>query len=371
MTDLADFVPALRSDFLRCEVDGETIVWSHMTAGPTLLDPVAALMLDVIDGEATVGQLSSEVSDEVGITLDVATEQIQRTVELFGGAGLLTASTSDTTANEAIAEQELFVNPCIPCMENSVRGMTSLSLRFGDRTVGVACDARRGVRKLRSALADHIVGDETEAPVGFVLTAPAGLQRTHHLADRSGFVHSQGRGLDAGLHALASHLTAFLPPEPGTVRVRAGAVVSGDQIVVCLFPLLLVPELAEGELAGAGFGLIDRLAIDIEVSSGRIVNPSIPWPTLADIGAGPGHLGPEVSGKVTTVVTASPAGSPALSRAASVVTLANGALHGDPREILDAVTRLIDCAHLASTQPEEGHLVKVLSGLRKAANQPL
>jgi hypothetical protein len=47
--------------------------------------------------------------------------------------------------------------------------------------------------------------------------------------DRTGFVLSEGRGLDPGIQALASHLTALLPPVPGTVRIRARAVVAGER----------------------------------------------------------------------------------------------------------------------------------------------
>ena len=97
-----------------------------------------------------------------------------------------------------------------------------------------------------------------------MLTAPQGLQRNHRLVDRSGFVLSEGRGLDSGLHALASHLTALLPPAPGTVRIRTRGVAAGDRTVLCLPPLLYFPEIGERDLAAAGLGLLDRLAVDVE-----------------------------------------------------------------------------------------------------------
>lgn len=366
MSELLDFVPTLRTDLLRHEMGGETIVWSPLAIEPTVLDPVATVMLDVIDGEATVGKLAIEVHEEVGVALDVAQQQVGRTVELFGRAGLLTASTSTTTAKVAIVNRELFVNPCTSCMENAVRGMTLLSLRFGDRTIGVACDARRGVRKLRSALIDHIV-DVPDAPVAFILTAPAGLQRSHHLADRSGFVLSDGRGFDSGLHALASHLTAFLPPAPGTVRVRAGAIADGESVVVCVFPLLLMPQIKVGVLADSHFGLIDRLALDIEVSTGRVVNPPIPWPNLAALGLGAEHLGPTGSGRVLAVLSPNLPGRPPPSRASVVATLAGGALHGEPRDVLQAVVRLIDGAEHRSTGLEAPAWSNVLASLRTPA----
>lgn len=365
MSRLADFVPTLRTDFLRRDVDGNSVVWSPLATEPTVLDPVAAVMLDVVDGEATVQQLAREVHEEVGVDLEVALDQVTRVVELFGHAGLLTASTTTTTAIEAIEQRELFVNPCSACMKNAVRGMTSLSLRFGDHIVGVACDSRRGTRKLRDALADHVVTDDHDAPVGFVITAPTGLQRSHQLSDRSGFVLSQGRGLDSGLRALAGHLTAFLPPAPGTVRVRARAVVEGNRIVVGLFPLLLMPRAQEVELAKLGYGLADRLALDIEVATGRIVNPAVPWPNLESLSAGPGHMSTEVSGHVASVLAAVPVGTPQPNRAEVVSMLASGALHGSPDDVLDAVTRLVAGAVLCSTVPDEGALMQALGEAHK------
>ena len=304
MTDLLDFVPALRTDFLRREVDGETVVWSPLAAEPVVLDPVATVMLDVIDGEASVGQLASEVHEEVGVELRRRPEPGRADGRaVWPSRASHRIDIDHDGCGRAIADRELFVNPCTSCMENAARGMTSLNLRFGDQTVGVACDSRRGVRKLRAALPDHVEESDGDVPVGFVLGAPVGLDRSHQLMDRSGLVHSKGRGLDAGLHALASHLTALLPLEPGTVRVRAGAVAAGDRTVVCLFPLLLVPRIEEAELAGAGYDRIDRLALDIDVATGRIVNPPIPWPGLTALGPAAGHLGPGRPGEVTAVVS--------------------------------------------------------------------
>lgn len=364
MTELLEFVPTLRADFLRREIDGETVVWSPLVGEPTVLDPVATVMLDVIDGQATVGQMATEVHEEVGVGPDIARHEVTRIVELFGGIGLLTASTSTTPASDAIAARELFVNPCISCMEGAVKSMSTMTLGFGDRRVGVACYPPRAARKLRSALGHHIVESSGDDPVGFVLTGPTNFQRSHKLADRSGFVHSEGRGLEAGMHALASHLTAFTPEAPGTVRVRASAVAAGGRIVVCLFPLLLLPRLDETTLSAAGYGAIDRLALDIDVATGSIVNPPIPWPDLSSLRPGPGHLGSCGTGDVVAVVSASQVGSPPPGRAAAAAELASGALSGTPGQVLEAVSRVVEEAEHRWTAPEEGRLVEVLAELR-------
>ena len=200
--------------------------------------------------------------------------------------------------------------------------MTSLNLRFGDHAVRVACDSWRGVRKLKASLADHVDDGLDDAPLAFVLTAPAGLIRTHHLVDRMGFVLSQARGLDSGLHALASHLTAFLSPPPGTVRIRARALMSADRIIVCLFPLLSVPPIDERALAHSGLAVVDRLALDVDIATGTVIGVPIPWPALAKLRPSSDHLGAGRSGAVAAVIEAAPAGSPAATRAAVVAKLA-------------------------------------------------
>jgi hypothetical protein len=359
---MLDFVPVLRPDTVRRTIDADTIVWSSLASAPTVLDPVDTVLLDVLDGEVTVGELATEVHDEVGLEIGAAQRRVSNVVNTFHVAGLLTASSSDADAADAIAGRELFVNPCIPCMSNAVEGMTSLSLRFGDRIVGVATDSRRAVRRLTAALGDHIDDRVDNAPVGFVLTAPAGFQRHHHLADRSGFVHSTGRGLTAGLHAVASHLTAFLPVAPGLVRIRAGAVVSDQgKAAVCLFPLLLVPPVDDEGLARAGWARIDRLAADIEVATGRIVNPDIPWSDLAELDAGAGHAGTGADLRPSLVLSLASPGVRPMTRAEVVASLASGALSGSPADVLDALIRLTDGLELGSVPPGPDAIVERLS----------
>ena len=67
MSDLLDGVPELRTGYLRRDLDGGCVVWSPVSTAPTALDPVATVMLDVIDGEASIGQLANEVHEEVGV----------------------------------------------------------------------------------------------------------------------------------------------------------------------------------------------------------------------------------------------------------------------------------------------------------------
>jgi len=368
-TDFLNFVPELRTDFARRDVGAECVVWSPLSTEPVVLDPLAAVMLAVVDGDASVGELATEVHEEIGVPLETARRQVTTIVDHLGRAGLLTSSISGTTAGEAIAQRDLFVAAPTPCSENASRlGTETIVLRLGRHTVRVACDSRRAARTLRAALADHVVDGDEDTPLAFVLTAPQGLTRTHLLVDRAGFVLSAARGIDAGLHALASHLTALLPPAPGTVRIRARAVTTGDRTVVCLFPLLHSPVIPERDLARSGLRLVDRLALDVDVATGAVTNPRIPWPALRDLDPGRAHVGPGGTSVVTAVLDAGPPiDAPPPTRAVVVAQLAAGGLHGSVGALLDATARLVEGAELHSTQPEITPIVELLRQLGPAA----
>jgi hypothetical protein len=364
--DQLDFVPTLRTGFERRDIGSESVVWSPLAAEPAVLDPVASVMLDVIDGTASTGEIAMEVHEEIGISLVDAQRQVSRVVEQLHWVGLLTTSPAVSTPEQAIADRDFFVSPSTPCSETASRlGTVTLNLRFGERIVRVACDSRRAARTLRTALSDELVSADDEMPLAFVLTAPQGFRRTHQLVDRAGLVLSEGRGLDTGLHALASHLTALLPPAPGTLRFRARAITGKGHTMLCLYPLLSVPVLSERDLAQAGLQLIDRLALDFDRTTGQILHPEIPWPTLATLAAGSGHLGTGGRRTVTTVVATGYPDSGPPTEAAVVAQLAANGLHGSPADLIDVARLVVKGAEVHSTIPDLESLlglVNVITG---------
>jgi hypothetical protein len=369
--DALDFVPVLRTDFVRRDLAGESVVWSPIAPDPVALDPISTVMLDVIDSHATVRELALDVHAEIGIDLATAQQQVGRVVQLFDRAALLTSSASALDADEAIARRELFISMPTPCSENASRlGTVTHNVRLGEHTIRVACDSRRGARKLRTALGAHIVDAAGDVPLGFVLTAPQGLKRTHLLTDRSGIALSESRGLDTGLHALACHLSALLPPAPGTVRIRSRALVSGDHTIVCLYPLLFFPVMSEDELARGGFSVIDRLAADVEVATGRIVNPDVPWQTLRELDTAPEHAGTGGVRTVTAMVDAGAAlgsAAPPPTPAQIVAAIAANGLSGSTADLLDAAILLVQDAELRSAVPGTDQLGNVLEELGSTA----
>src|SRR5688572_6482089 len=91
--ELTDFVPELGRDFVRRDLGAQSVVWSPFAAEPTALDPIATVMLDVVDGEASAADLATDVHEEIGIPLETAQRQVARVVELYARAGLLSVST--------------------------------------------------------------------------------------------------------------------------------------------------------------------------------------------------------------------------------------------------------------------------------------
>lgn len=108
MTFDDQFVPSLRTDLLRRDIDGEAVLWSPIRADPVALDPVATVMLDVIDGVATISDLVLDVQDVIGVSNDIARAQVQRIIRRLDDARVLTASMPSPVPER---QRELFINP--------------------------------------------------------------------------------------------------------------------------------------------------------------------------------------------------------------------------------------------------------------------
>lgn len=104
----ADDVPTLRADLLRSDLDGEAVLWSPIRPDPVALDPIATVMLDVIDGAATASDLSRDVHETIGVPLETAHAQVDRVLDVLDAAGALTSSRPHTATEQ---QRELFVNP--------------------------------------------------------------------------------------------------------------------------------------------------------------------------------------------------------------------------------------------------------------------
>ena len=106
-TMLDGFRPVLRSDNLARHYDNEVVAWSSASALPVFLDPIAAVVFQIIDGVATVADLINDVHAELGLAREVADLQIRKCLHLLDAGGLLATSTS----TPASATDDLFAEP--------------------------------------------------------------------------------------------------------------------------------------------------------------------------------------------------------------------------------------------------------------------
>lgn len=83
------YVPVLRPDSLVRHYGNEGVAWSPAHGSPTYLDPVAASVLNILDGRASVGELIADVHDVLNVPREIASSQIGRVVRVFLDGGLL------------------------------------------------------------------------------------------------------------------------------------------------------------------------------------------------------------------------------------------------------------------------------------------
>jgi hypothetical protein len=239
--------------------------------------------------------------------------------------------------------------------------MTSLNLRIGTREMRVVVDSRRAAKMLRRSLDTHIVTD-VDAPLAFMLTAPTGFQRNHSLTDRAGITLSDGRGLNTGLHALASHLAAVVEPSASVVRVGARALVGDHDAVLCVAPLLHLPEPDRDALAALGYRLVDRLAVDLDIETGKLVVPPIPWSDLQQMGNRDDEFEPVPVSAV--LVAGTPEAPP--SRAAVTAELASRVTFGSSHDGLATIATVVRCAKVLATSPDD--VINTLTAVRADHN---
>jgi hypothetical protein len=333
-----EFVPVRAADLTRVDVGSEAVVWSPGRPEPMALDPVATVMLGVIDGSASVAELAGEVHEEVGVPPDVARSQVERVLTLFDRAGALSTSDRYDSAAEAILQRQLHIHPVSYCIDQESRssGVTSVNLQFGDLGVRVACASRSGARTLKVALAEHVVADEQ--PLGFLVQKPRGRTRVYRLTDRAGVVLATARNVKPVLGALAGHLAAFLPPPPDAIRLRVGVLASDQGFVACVPPLLFVPPPHRDRLSEFGFGLVDRFALDV-TARGTASIVEIPWPQLRELPLPEGHSRRAGSPHLLGVAFPGSDGTP--SQGVAVARLARTALSGSPTTVLQTLRQLV------------------------------
>lgn len=102
------YVPQVRSDFVRHDIGHEAVVWSVLRREPAALDPVSRILLEILDGRASVGELATDVSDVIGLPRELADAKVRESLDRIEAAGLLERSTG---VPGSLADREVFLTP--------------------------------------------------------------------------------------------------------------------------------------------------------------------------------------------------------------------------------------------------------------------
>lgn len=87
-----EFVPQVRSGVEVREFGTEVLAWSPVHPRPAFLDPVAAIVMQIVDGEATIDELTQDVHSTLDVPTDIASAQITRSIGLLDDFALLADS---------------------------------------------------------------------------------------------------------------------------------------------------------------------------------------------------------------------------------------------------------------------------------------
>jgi len=103
--------PMVRDDIVLRTYGMEAVGWSPISPRPIHLDPVSALVIQMLDGSVSVGELIADIHDVIGVPPAIARSQLRRILAWFDAGGIL------STSRESIIEDgsiDLFPAPPNP-----------------------------------------------------------------------------------------------------------------------------------------------------------------------------------------------------------------------------------------------------------------
>jgi PqqD family protein of HPr-rel-A system len=93
----AGYRPRKRSDVLELDMGDGFILYNHDSSLVHHLNPTAAVVWQVLDGEATVERLAEEIADEYGLPVDNVQMQIISLIAELDAMGLVEDASSDSS----------------------------------------------------------------------------------------------------------------------------------------------------------------------------------------------------------------------------------------------------------------------------------
>jgi PqqD family protein of HPr-rel-A system len=96
MTVPPTYQPAKSADVLELDMGDGLILYNHDSSLVHHLNPSAALVWQLCDGEATVGRLATEIAEEYGLRSNEVVEQVSAVIAEFDALDLVQDSSNGT-----------------------------------------------------------------------------------------------------------------------------------------------------------------------------------------------------------------------------------------------------------------------------------
>src|SRR5271165_6055700 len=84
-----DFVALPRREVVTVEIDGDAILYDELWESTHLLNPTAAIVWRLLDGESQLDELASDLADAFGVAVEDVLGEVVMLVRELGQRGLL------------------------------------------------------------------------------------------------------------------------------------------------------------------------------------------------------------------------------------------------------------------------------------------
>lgn len=81
--------PRARSDLAIVELDGEAVIYDERSGSLHHLNPTATIVFSLCKGTATIQELSTDIADAFGVSLQMVEPDVRRVLRQFRKADLL------------------------------------------------------------------------------------------------------------------------------------------------------------------------------------------------------------------------------------------------------------------------------------------
>lgn len=106
-----DATPAIRDDLLvHAFDDASALAWGNHP-NPVALDPAGHIVLQILDGQATVDELVADIHDIVAIPEAIARQRVEHTLRLGAAYGLLVGHGDDVMPGPAPVDIDFLLGP--------------------------------------------------------------------------------------------------------------------------------------------------------------------------------------------------------------------------------------------------------------------